>query len=58
MELGWILMMTLKLTRENILRIKETLSQIVAANPLLSAVIFMVIVVVILALILKHKNPA
>jgi len=58
MEPGWIVMMTLKLTRENILRIEETLSQIVAANPLLSAVIFMVIVAVVLALILKHKNPA
>jgi hypothetical protein len=58
MELGWIVMMTIKLTRENILRIKETLSQIAAANPLLSGVIFIVIVAMVLALILRHKNPA
>ena len=58
MELGWIVVMTLRLTKANILRIKETLFQLVDENPLLSVIICVAISAIVLAAILKNKNNA
>lgn len=58
MELGWIILVTLRLTRENILRLRETLIQFVGANPLFSVIIFLVVSAIVSALILKYKNPS
>jgi hypothetical protein len=58
MELGWIVMMTLKLTEANIVRIKETLFQFANTNPLLSTAIFLIVSAIATALILKYKNPS
>jgi hypothetical protein len=57
MELGWIVIVTLKLTRANILRLKESLIHLVGTNPLPSSIIFVVISVLVLVMILKNKNP-
>jgi heme/copper-type cytochrome/quinol oxidase subunit 2 len=56
MELGWIIIMTLKLTRANLLRIKNTLVQFINTNPLLSAFIFVVVAVIILIVLIKYTK--
>lgn len=58
MELAWIVIVTLKLTRANILRIKETLVHLIAENPLPSAFVFVAIAAIVMAFILKNKNSA
>ena len=58
MELGWVIIMTLKLTKENLLRIKETLVHFIHTNPLLSACIFMVVAAIIAAIVIKYVKSA
>jgi len=50
--------MTLKLTRANILRIKEDLVHLIEANPLPTAVFFVVIAVALVVLLSKNKSSA
>lgn len=53
MELSWIVIMTLKLTKANIIRIKYAFMKIVTANPELSVVVFLIVMIVAVILILK-----
>lgn len=45
--------MTLKLTKANIIRIKYAFMKIVTANPELSVVVFLIVMIVAVILILK-----
>lgn len=58
MELGWIIIMTPKLTRANLLRIKETVIHLVTTNPHLSAIVFVVVAAVISVFIIKYIKSA
>ena len=58
MELGWIIIMTLRLTKANLLRIKETLIDFIHTNPLLSACIFMVAAAILTVVIIKYVKSA
>ncbi len=58
MELGWIVIMTLKLTKENLLRIKETVFHLIATNPLISAIVFVVVASIVTVFILKYVKSA
>lgn len=48
--------MTLKLTRANLIRIKEAYMKLVTANPELSAAGFLIVVIVTVILILKYAR--
>jgi hypothetical protein len=54
MEMGWIVIMTLKLTRANLLRIKEILVQLIHTNPLLSACIFVAVATITTVIIIRY----
>jgi len=54
MELGWIVIMTLKLTRENLLRIKKTLVHLIHTEPLLSAGVIVAVAAIIAVIIIKY----
>jgi hypothetical protein len=54
MELGWIIIMTLKLTKANLLRIKETLIHLIHTHPLLSACAFVVSAAILVIIIMKY----
>ncbi len=56
MELSWIVIMTLKLTKANIIRIKDACMKIATANPELSAVVFLIVMIVAVILILKFAR--
>ena len=58
MELGWIIIMTLKLTKANLLRIKETLVNLIHTHPLLSACVIMVIATFLTVIIIKYIKSA
>ena len=58
MELGWVIIMTLKLTKANMLRIKETVLHFIDTNPLLSAILCVVIAALVIGFTLKYKNSA
>lgn len=58
MELGWIIIMTLKLTKANLLRIKGTLVHLIHTNPLLSACVFLVLSAIITVIIIKYVKSA
>ena len=58
MDLGWIIIMTLKLTKGNLLRIKETLVRLIHTNPVLSACVFMVVVAILGIIVLKYIKSA
>jgi hypothetical protein len=58
MELGWVIIMTLKLTNKNLLRIKGTLVHLIHTNPLLSACIFMVVTAIIIVILIKYVKSA
>lgn len=48
--------MTLKLTKANIIRIKDAFMKIATANPELSAVVFLIVMIVAVILILKFAR--
>lgn len=50
--------MTLKLTRANLVRIKDALVKLVTANPELSAVSFLIFLIVTVALITKYVKSS
>lgn len=54
MELGWIVLMTLRLTKANLLRIKGTLLHLIQTNPLLSAVVFVALGAILMTIIIKY----
>ncbi len=54
MELDWIIIMTLKLTKANLLRLKETLFHFIHTNPLLSACLFVVVTAIGTVTIIKY----
>jgi len=54
MDWAWITWVTLRLTQQNIERIKEALVTFVQQNPGLSAVLFMVVASLIAAWIIRH----
>jgi hypothetical protein len=54
MELGWIVIMTLKLTKANLLRIKKTLLHLIQTNPFLSACIFVAVAIFLTVIIIKY----
>ncbi len=56
MDWAWIAFMTLKLTRANLIRIKEAYMKLVTANPELSAAGFLIVVIVTVILILKYAR--
>lgn len=58
MELGWIVIMTLKLTQANLLRIRKTLIQFVQQDPLLSACVFVVVAAIITITIIRYVKSA
>lgn len=53
MDWAWIAFMTLKLTRANLIRIKDAFMKLVNANPGLSAVFFLIVMIVAVIMILK-----
>jgi hypothetical protein len=56
MDWAWIAVMTLRLTRANIIRIKEAFLEFVTANPELSAVGFFIVILAAVILILKYAR--
>jgi hypothetical protein len=56
MDWAWIAVMTLKLTRANIIRIKDALIKFVTANPELSAVGFLILLILAVVLIIKYAR--
>ena len=56
MELSWIVIVTLKLTKANIIRIKDAFMKIATANPELSAVVFLIVMIAAVILILKFTR--
>jgi hypothetical protein len=56
MDWAWIAVMTLRLTRANLIRLKEAFLRFVTANPEISAVGFLVILIASLILILKYAR--
>ena len=56
MDWAWIAWVTLRLTQQNIERIKEALVTFVQQNPGLSVIIFMAVASVIVAWIIKHAR--
>jgi hypothetical protein len=58
MNWAWIAIMTLKLTRANLIRIKDALMKLVNANPGLSAVGFLIVMIVTVALIAKYVKSS
>ncbi|MGB3861127.1 MAG: hypothetical protein WBF32_10730 [Candidatus Aminicenantaceae bacterium] len=58
MNWAWIAFMTLKLTRANLVRIKDALVKLVTANPELSAVSFLIFLIVTVALITKYVKSS
>jgi hypothetical protein len=58
MELSWIVLTTLKLTRANLIRIKEALIKLITTNPELSAVGFLIVMIVAIALFAKYVKSS
>jgi hypothetical protein len=58
MELSWIIITTLKLTRANLIRIKEALIKLITTNPELSAVGFLIVTIVAIALFAKYEKSS
>jgi hypothetical protein len=58
MELSWIVIMTLKLTKENLIRIKKTLVHLIHTEPLLSAFVIAAVAAVIALIITKYVKSA
>jgi hypothetical protein len=56
MDWAWIAVMTFKLTRANIIRIKEGFLRFVTANPQLSAAGFLIVIIMVVILILKYTR--
>lgn len=56
MDWAWIAVMTFKLTRANLIRIKDAFLRIVTANPELSALGFFVVIIAAVILILKYAR--
>ncbi len=56
MDWAWIAVVTLRLTRANLIRIKNAFMKIVSANPELSAVVFLIVMIVAVILILKFAR--
>ena len=56
MDWTWIAWVTLRLTQQNIERIKEALVTFVQKNPGLSSIIFVAVSSVIVAWIIKHAR--
>ena len=58
MDWAWIAVMTLKLTRANLIRIKDAFIKLVNAYPELSAVGFLIFIVIVAALIAKYVKSS
>jgi hypothetical protein len=58
MDWAWIAVMTLRLTRANIIRMKEAFLKFVTANPELSAAGFLIVIIVTVALIAKYVKSS
>jgi hypothetical protein len=58
MELGWIVIMTLKLTQENLNRIKKTFVHLIHTEPLLSAFVILAVAAVFAFIITKYVKSA
>jgi hypothetical protein len=58
MELGWIVIMTLRLTKANLLQLKETLFHFIQTNPLLSACVFVGVAAIGMVIIIKYVKSA
>jgi hypothetical protein len=58
MDWAWIAFMTVKLTRANLIRIKDAFMKIVTANPELSAAGFLILLIVTVALIAKYVKSS
>jgi hypothetical protein len=56
MEWAWIAVMTLKLTRANLIRIKEAFIKFVTMNPEISAVVFFIVMIVVVILVVKYTR--
>ena len=56
MNWAWIAVMTFKLTRANLIRIKEAFLRFVTANPELSAAGFFIVMIVAVILIFKYTK--
>ena len=56
MDWAWIAFMTLKLTKANLIRIKYAFMKIVTANPELSAVVSLIVMIVAVIMILKFAR--
>jgi hypothetical protein len=58
MDWAWIAVVTLKLTRANLIRLKEAFLKFVTANPELSAVGFFVVLIAAVILIFRYARSA
>lgn len=58
MDWAWIAVMTLKLTKENLIRIKNAFMKFIAVNPELSAVGFLIVIIVTMVLIIKYLKSS
>ena len=58
MDWAWIAFMTIRLTRANLIRIKDAFMKIVTANPELSAVSFLIFLIVTVVLIAKYVKSS
>jgi len=58
MDWGWIAVMTLRLTRANIIRMKEALLKFVTSNPELSAAGFLILMIGTVILIAKYMKSS
>jgi hypothetical protein len=56
MDWAWIAFMTLKLTRANLIRLKDAFMKFVTTNPELSAVGFFVILIAAVILIFRYAR--
>lgn len=58
MDWAWIAVMTLKLTRANLIRIKDVFIKLVNAYPELSAVGFLILIIIVVVLVAKYVKSS